>query len=67
MDELEEKAIRFDLFKRNFRFAFEKLDVRFKTNNKVEFVLDEDWNLFARLNGDKLFFVPSKGFWMKVS
>ena len=66
MDDLEEKAIRFDLFKSNFQYAFNKLDDDFKENHDVRFFFDEDWNLFASLNDARLFYTPTKG-WIKIT
>lgn len=66
MDDLEEKAIRYDLFKNNFQYAFSKLDDDFKENHNVRFFFDEDWNLFASLNDERLFYAPAMG-WIKIS
>ena len=66
MDKFEEKVIRFDLFRDNFQYAFNQLEAHYKTNNKVKFFFDEEWNLLASLNGESVYFASNKRTWVKI-
>lgn len=66
MDEQEQRAIRYHDFKNHFVNAFAALREDFKTNQGVGFYFDEDWNLFAGLDDERLFYLPSKGCWIKI-
>lgn len=66
MEELDERVIRFDLFRDNFQYAFDKLEDHFKTNKNVRFFFDEEWNLLAKLNDESVYFAPDKRAWMKI-
>ena len=66
MDELDERVIRFDLFRDNFQFAFNQLENHFKINKEVKFFFDQDWNLLAKLNDENIYFAPTKRAWIKI-
>lgn len=66
MNELEERSVRFDLFKKYFRYAFNRLDESFKSNSNTQFVFDKDWNIIVRLNGEQAFYSVKNQVWIKI-